>query len=590
MSMRNINSAPQVDWIANTLRWFILLTAALGAAINNGLAWPMIVVLFGAALVTAFFTVLGATGHYTNLYRGLTIIVDLGIAYALLFLSDNLAGSVSWIGILPIVSASLYFRLIGLGSVTALNVLAHVALSVWNNADLMEVAPQIGILAILYLVVGIIFVLVGGRLSSSSTPVKRAGSKNGANGGGVTKEALERQRTVYRLISSLNESLNYERVLETVLDLSAQTLKELGAPVTKLKSAILLFSQVGKSGAELEVTTARNFIPLDIGVRLPGVEGALAITIEDGETHLTKELKEDPELRRLSSLHDCRSGYAIPLRKGLDAYGTLLYAHADPEFFSIERCEVLDIVGNQLVIAIQNARLYQDLASEKERMMEIQEDTRKKMARDLHDGPTQSVSAIAMRVNFARRMLERDVKGASEELFKIEELARRTVKEIRLMLFTLRPLVLESQGLPAALQTMAEKTKETYNQEVIVQADERAVEQLDPGKQAMVFYIADEAVNNARKHAQAPHIWVRLKMLRDGIALLEIEDDGVGFDVKAVDTSYDSRGSLGMVNMRERTELINGVLHIDSSKGHGTRIQIAIPLTQEAVDRLRNGA
>ncbi len=115
-------------------------------------------------------------------------------------------------------------------------------------------------------------------------------------------------------------------------------------------------------------------------------------------------------------------------------------------------------------------------------------------------------------------------------MFKIEDLARRTTKEIRHMLFTLRPLVLESQGLAAAFKSMAEKVQETYNQEVIVQVDERAVEAMEVGKQAVVFYLADEAVTNARKHAQAAHIWLRLKMLRDSLCLLEVEDDGIGFD------------------------------------------------------------
>ena len=102
-------------------------------------------------------------------------------------------------------------------------------------------------------------------------------------------------------------------------------------------------------------------------------------------------------------------------------------------------------------------------------MAEAQDEARRKLARDLHDGPTQSVSAIAMRVNFARRLMERDVAEAGEELYKIEDLARKTTKEIRHMLFTLRPLVLESQGLTAALQAMAEKVNETYNQNVIVE-------------------------------------------------------------------------------------------------------------------------
>jgi signal transduction histidine kinase len=221
-------------------------------------------------------------------------------------------------------------------------------------------------------------------------------------------------------------------------------------------------------------------------------------------------------------------------------------------------------------------------------MMEIQEEARRKLARDLHDGPTQSVAALAMRVNFARRLIERDGNAAAEELFKVEELARRTTKEIRHMLFTLRPLVLESEGLASALASMAEKMRETFSQNVIVSVDPDVLPELEMNKQAVIFYIAEEAVNNARKHAQAEHIWVRVQAAEDDLALLEIEDDGLGFDSTAVSSNYENRGSLGMVNMRERAELVNGVLAIDSAEGHGTRIQLWIPLTEAAADRLRN--
>jgi signal transduction histidine kinase len=155
------------------------------------------------------------------------------------------------------------------------------------------------------------------------------------------------------------------------------------------------------------------------------------------------------------------------------------------------------------------------------------------------------------------------------------------------MLFILRPLVLESQGLVAALQSMAEKLKETYNQNVVIEADADIVSQIENGKQGVIFYIAEEAVNNARKHAQATHVWVRLKEASQDIAMLEIEDDGMGFDPESVNSTYDRRGSLGMLNMRERTELVNGYLQLDSSEGHGTRIRVIIPLTEDAADRIR---
>jgi signal transduction histidine kinase len=304
---------------------------------------------------------------------------------------------------------------------------------------------------------------------------------------------------------------------------------------------------------------------------------------------LTTNVAQDPELGRFIGLRSCTSAYCVPLCSGLDRFGVLLFAHPEAGYFSSSHQEILNVIGNQAVIAIQNARLYNELEAEKNRMIEIQEEARKKLARDLHDGPTQSVAAIAMRVNFARRLMERDAKAGADELFKIEDLARRTTKEIRHMLFTLRPLVLESQGLIAALEAMAEKMHDTYNQNVIIQADANLIPKLEMGKQAIIFYIAEEAVNNARKHAQAAHIWVRLRSLEEDLALLEIEDDGVGFNVGAVDSSYDQRGSLGMVNMRERAELVNGALRIDSAEGKGTRIQVMIPLSEEVADRIRRG-
>jgi signal transduction histidine kinase len=157
------------------------------------------------------------------------------------------------------------------------------------------------------------------------------------------------------------------------------------------------------------------------------------------------------------------------------------------------------------------------------------------------------------------------------------------------MLFTLRPLVLESSGLVAALESMAEKMNDTYDQNVIIEAEQAAIDQLEMGKQGVIFYIAEEAVNNARKYAEAEHIWVRVKNVAEDVVILEIQDDGVGFNVGAVDAGYENRGSLGMVNMRERSELVNGILKLESTEGKGTRIRLLIPLTDDAVERIRHG-
>jgi signal transduction histidine kinase len=398
-----------------------------------------------------------------------------------------------------------------------------------------------------------------------------------------------RLRDIYNLISKVTSTLKYQSVLEIALDLGSRVLATPNIPADRLVSAVLLFTQADYDHPVLTVGSARHFTPTDLRVTLPGTSGLIGEVISEGLPKSRFNLAKDPELSRIVALHNCSSAYCLPLRSGVETYGAMLFAHSEPEFFTQSKRELLDIIANQSVIAIQNARLYSDIQVEKERMIEIQEQEHRKLARDLHDGPTQSMAAIAMRLNFARRLLERDPKATADELSKIEDLARRTTKEIRHMLFTLRPLELESQGLIGALKAMAEKTHETYNQNVIVEAEENIISRLEMSKQTILFYIAEEAINNACKYAQANHIWIRMKDYDKDLVMLEIQDDGVGFDKENVEASYDQRGSLGLKNMNERTEMVNGIFRLDSAVGKGTTVRVLIPLSDEAAERIRRG-
>ena len=391
---------------------------------------------------------------------------------------------------------------------------------------------------------------------------------------------LERLRTVIRQTASLNATLSYDRVLERVLDVSASAISNGNPEDRQLISVLLLVS-----GDCLEVALARGLTTADQRVRLRGESGAIERALTGGNLVEIDDPGKDPELQQFAAMHQCRSGVCLPLVVGLEVYGLLLFVHPNPAFFSADRVELLESISQQALVALQNAKLYHDLQLEKEHLTEAQEEARKKLARDLHDGPTQSVGAIAMRVNFARRLMERDTKAAADELYKIEELARRTTKEIRQMLFTLRPLILETEGLVAALRYLAGKMDDTHGQQVLVEADAGAVDDLEIGKQGVLFYIAEEAVTNARKHAKATHIWVRLKRSGD-LLTLEIQDNGAGFDVAQVAANYEQRGSLGMINLHERAEMLNGLMRIDSARGQGTRILALVPLTPEEADRL----
>ena len=400
--------------------------------------------------------------------------------------------------------------------------------------------------------------------------------------GHTLEREIQKLRIMFHMATALNSTLDYEHVLRMSLDLGTTALADTKEDENRLRSALLLFED-----GMLHIASARGMSKADLRTTLPGKMGMLAEAIKTGESCFSHDPPRDPELRRFTTLHTTASAVCIPLRIGLEIFGLLLFAHPRPNYFKIERLELLETVAQQAMIALQNAKLYYELEQEKERIIDAHEEARMKLARDLHDGPTQSVAAIAMRVNFARRLLDRDPRATASELFKTEELARQTSKEIRQMLFTMRPLILESKGLVAALEQFAVKTKDAHDQTVIVEAEKDAADGIGLKKQGLLFSITEEAVNNARKHAKAEQIFVRLKR-QDDLFRLVIEDNGGGFNLGAVDAGYDQRGSLGMVNMRERAELLNGQMKIDSGPGRGTRISLVVPLTEEAADTLRN--
>lgn len=555
-------------------------------SLQNRFSLLAVLLLVVWAAWNAGLSLIAATNRRLPGHRQLNLLIDTLIT-ALFFLlqGGGIFGPAMWLIFLCLLAGAIYFDFRG-GFTTAILMLLIEGSSILFKTTLIEIG--IGILVTLGL--GLAFGYISQRMIGQ---LRAARKQRVATREKQNRVENDRMRAIYNLTSTLTATLSYKRVLDSALDLSVSALHvddaetEHSTPKDdRLVSAVLLFK-----GDELVVGSARRFTNADTRATFPAKEGLLAKVIEEGEPMVVSSVANDRELSRVVGLQGCNSVYCFPMRSGFNVYGVLIFAHPSENYFTRDRCDVLAIIARQAVIAIQNARLYQDVADEKERIVEVQEEARKKLARDLHDGPTQSVAAIAMRVNLARRMIEREhVKDAVDELTKIEDLARRTSKEIRHMLFTLRPLVLESQGLTAALEAMAEKMKETFEQNVIIQVDESLTSQLEMGKTGVIFYIAEEAVNNARKHAQAAHIWVRLKPLpqQNDIAFLEIADDGLGFDVAAVNKSYDKRGSLGMVNLRERSELVNGILHIESAPGKGARIQVFIPLTEEAADRLHH--
>jgi signal transduction histidine kinase len=386
--------------------------------------------------------------------------------------------------------------------------------------------------------------------------------------------AHHRASIIFELASTLSATLNYERVLEAALDISHAGLQEFFADPSDFSQIgmILLFGM----DETLYVAKARGVSPREEQSRFAAEQGVLAKAIVAIDPILINEPADDPELVRIGRFRECQQAIVVPLRAGFESYGLLVLGSTEPDLYTSDFQQLLVAICNQAVLALQNASLYQNLMEEKDRLVTVEEDARKKLARDLHDGPTQTIAAIAMRLNYIRLLVNQDPDDAIRELSQLEDLARRTTKEIRQMLFTLRPLILESQGLIAAIRQLKQKINETDPMPIHLEADQAVEKLLSKDAKGAIFYIVEEATTNARKHSEADNIWIRLYP-RSLNVIAEIEDDGKGFDVAAMEADYASRGSLGMINLRERAILVKGKTVINSAPGEGTKITVTVP-------------
>lgn len=577
----------KVEWLFINLRWFFLLAVAgiigIEIALKEEPFPPVVLVLLivgGVAnLLLMIFMLLNA--FRKPLPPAITL---LDIALTLGFMAGyrGTESPLLFVSMIPIISTALRASWVPSLLVAGGIVGVYWAAS-WVNLGLPSTTALNVALGKMFpfLINGVVLLVAGGAVSNLGSRIKLSLEKERVREKRESEAALaaahQRVRLIFELASTLSATLSYERVLEAALDVSNAGLREFFSHGGSQIAAILLFSM----DRTLYVATSRGLSPQDTRARFPGTEGILARALDKAEPALTNDPGADPELSRLVSMHHCRQAIAVPMRAGFESYGLLLLGSPEPAIYVPDFQDLLVAVCNQAVMALQNARLYEDLMADKERLVAVDEDARKRLARDLHDGPTQTFAAITMRFNYIRMLIQKDPEKAQEELAQVEELSRKTVKEIRQLLFTLRPLILETQGLVPALSQYIQKLAETDPLPIHLEAQDKVDEVLDKEAQGALFYTIEEAITNARKHAKANNLWIRLYQ-RGMSVIAEVEDDGKGFDVAEVEEKYAERSSLGMMNLRERSTLVGGKTVIQSTPGKGTRITVTIPIRKKA--------
>lgn len=562
------------DWAICLVRWVLLFLAPVlvlldpvdRLSIANIAPFLLIVAAYNLII-----TALLAIHFFPRFVSAVALIADILSAIALLYLADTALDIFFFFPLFPIAVAAL-----GLGWRAGLLTAGIFAASCGVLALVQDpaLAPnrifQIGLYTLLYVLAAVVPAVVPAGAPSTRSQATR---KQTSAEEGVIPDNL---RMVYEMAAALSATMNYQRVLEAILDISRLGLADLGERMGESVGMVLLYDQGGLFPASHRNLVVRG----DETERISGAEGIVEQAISSGQAVIGTDPASDPQLKVFKSLQPCRSMICVPLRAGFESYGVVLFASVNRDAYTDEHLDVLTIFCNQATIALQNASLYQTLREERDKIVDKEEQARRKLARDLHDGPTQDVAAIAMRLNFARVLLDRDVNRARKELERLEDLAHRTVKEIRSMLFTLRPVILETEGLVAAINQYAENIRENDLLSVTVDT-ERYRDCLDSDAQGVVFSIIEEAVNNARKHAHATRVSVRLSVEND-LFIAQVEDNGRGFDVQAVEQSYSSRGSLGMINLKERAALIEGNLTIESIPNEGTRVILIVPVVIES--------
>ena len=239
-----------------------------------------------------------------------------------------------------------------------------------------------------------------------------------------------------------------------------------------------------------------------------------------------------------------------------------------------EQIDLLSTLASAAALAVRNAQLY--ARSEEAAIAE----ERTRIAREIHDGLAQDLSYLVLKISAAQKLLNQGKdKDLSKELRDISGQLRHDMRDVRRIIFALRPLDIEAQGFLPALQKFAKEFGQAN--EIAVQFNVQGdASHLAPKLETALFRLTQEALNNIRKHAHAKHVWVELTVEERRAVVLRVRDDGPGFEVEPALQAARTRGSVGLVQMRERAERAGGTFSLESAPGQGTRIEVHLPIRE----------
>ncbi len=307
-------------------------------------------------------------------------------------------------------------------------------------------------------------------------------------------------------------------------------------------------------------------------VKVPIQSGLMGWVVINREPLMVPEISQDNRTIYLAYSQDLKVYVGVPVATHNRVLGTLSMLGHDPAQFRPEEVELLVSIGEQLGVVVDNARLRRTA----EQLAVVQE--RNRLARELHDSVTQFLYSLTLYAEAGRRVVAAGkIEEATDYFVRVGETGQQALKEMRLLVHKLRPSVLAQKGLVQALQhrLSAVEGRAGVKYQLIAEGDL----ELSPNVEEALYHIAQEALNNALKHAMAKEIIIRLAKRDDDRIELEIIDDGRGFDV-ALAAEGDG---LGLVSMHERADMFGGTLSVRSTPGEGTTVMACLK-TRDAAE------
>lgn len=391
-----------------------------------------------------------------------------------------------------------------------------------------------------------------------------------------TRKQLEQIQLLYQISQAITSTLDLKTVFHQTTELAASILQA---------KAATLFSIDNKQRELVFMVTKGEAAQALEEKRIPITQGVVGWVATHGQPLIVNNTQKS---KLFNSAVDSQTGFStqnivcVPLRIHDRTIGVLEVLNKESEEgFTSGDAEWLTTMGQQIAIALENAQLYNNLRQEQERIIKAQEEVRNQLARELHDNTAQMLSLIIMNLDLARQLLDKGkIEKVASELQRIEEYAKQANREVRTLLFELRPIILESRGLIPALHAYHRQLQASMDCNIHLDAPMLNFEIAMQGAN-IIFSIIQEAITNIRKHARARNVWVRVSNNAEHLRF-DVEDDGGGFDSDTVSGNYEEGSSFGLLNMRERAAMLGGYIEIQSPRAHaskGTLITGFIPLS-----------